>query len=105
MDSLKTWSIKIHYTFNVTKSSSKYVEVKCSNHQSSFPWRVRACYKELYYMWMITIYDGDHTCLNTCFYQDSKMIDSNLISSNIEGSISKEPKLPIKQVLCFANSD
>jgi len=100
-DALRMWSIKRHYTFKVTKSASKYLEMKCSkSDESDCPWRVRACYKELYGVWMITVYDGDHTCLNGRFRRNSKMINSDLIANIIEGAITKDPDLAIKQV-CF----
>lgn len=62
---LKIYSIKKYHTYKVEKMAAKYVEVKCAKFENGCNWNVNVYLKKNYNMWMITKYDGDHTCVSS----------------------------------------
>ncbi|KAF7842208.1 uncharacterized protein G2W53_004506 [Senna tora] len=71
-EAVKIFSFKRHLNYSVTRSGGKSYEATRVKHDNGCPWRVRACLKANLGMWLITKYDGDHSCATPSMSQDHR---------------------------------
>ena len=66
---VKMYSIKSHQEFNVYRSNTSLLVLKCKK-APDCQWRLRAMAVKDTGMFRITKYEGPHTCVNPCINQD-----------------------------------
>ncbi|XP_027342673.1 uncharacterized protein LOC113855290 [Abrus precatorius] len=94
-NALKHCAMKIHQSYFVTESKPTCLYVKCLNHTSGCPWRVRASLLKNSNKWKITRWGGSHTCVNM---RNHQKLDSDLICSCILGMVNEEPSVHISLI-------
>ncbi|KAF7833314.1 Serine/threonine-protein phosphatase 7 long form-like [Senna tora] len=90
-DALKLFSLKRHVDYRVTRSAEKFIECKCVHHAKGCKWRVRASYRVDLQLWMISRYDGPHSCASTVIAKDHPKLDSDMIA----GLVTEKADIPI----------
>ncbi|KAF7814527.1 uncharacterized protein G2W53_028496 [Senna tora] len=84
----------------VTRSSEKFIECKCVHHAKGCKWRVRASYRVDLQLWMISRYDGPHSCASTMIAKNHPKLDSDMIAGLIAGLVtSPQLCIPISLVV------
>ncbi|XP_027364652.1 uncharacterized protein LOC113871751 [Abrus precatorius] len=95
---VKHYAMRKHQTFFVVESKATTYVVKCVNHNSGCPWRVRASLPKNADKWKIIKWGGAHTCVNVSISQDHQKLDSKFICSCILGMVKEEPSVPISLI-------
>ncbi|XP_027335371.1 uncharacterized protein LOC113849571 [Abrus precatorius] len=95
---IKHYAMRKHQTFFVVESKTTTYVVKCVNHNSGCPWRVRASLPKNADKWKIIKWGGAHTCVNASISQDHQKLDSKFICSCILGMVKEEPSVPISLI-------
>ncbi|KAF7844439.1 uncharacterized protein G2W53_001344 [Senna tora] len=98
-DALKLFSLKRHVDYRVTGSAEKFIECKCVHHAKGCKWRVRASYRVDLQLWMISIYDGPHSCASTVIAKDHPKLDSDMIAGLVAGLVTEKADIPISLVV------
>ena len=82
---VKHYSMKTHHTFYVIESKPTILSLRCPNDDEDCPWRMRAHLPKKSNQWVVTKWEGRHTCLNPMLSQDHIKLDSDFICSCIVG--------------------
>ncbi|KAF7831392.1 uncharacterized protein G2W53_013725 [Senna tora] len=98
-NALKVFSLKRHVDYRVTRSAEKFIECKCLHHAKDCKWRVRASYRVDLQLWMISRYDGPHSCASTVIAKDHLKLDSDMIVGVIAGLVAEKTDIPISLVV------
>ncbi|KAF7842393.1 Serine/threonine-protein phosphatase 7 long form-like [Senna tora] len=98
-DALKLFSLKRHVDYRVTRSAEKFIECKCVHHAKGCKWRVRASYRVDLQLWMISRYDGPHSCASTVIAKDHPKLHSDMIAGVIAGLVIEKEDIPISLVV------
>ncbi|KAF7839004.1 uncharacterized protein G2W53_007486 [Senna tora] len=98
-DALKLFSLKRHVDYRVTRSAEKFIECKCLHHAKGCNWRVRASYRVDLQLWMISRYDGPHSCVSTAIAKDHPKLDSDMIAGVIASLVAEKADIPISLVV------
>ncbi|XP_027347954.1 uncharacterized protein LOC113859354 [Abrus precatorius] len=95
---IKHYAMRKHQTFFVVESKATTYVVKCVNHNSGCPWRVRASLPKNGDKWKIIKWGGAHTCVNASISQDHQKLDSKFICLCILGMVKEELSMPISLI-------
>ncbi|KAF7839052.1 uncharacterized protein G2W53_007534 [Senna tora] len=93
------FSLKRHVDYRVTRSVEKFIECKCLQHAKGCKWRVRASYRVDLQVWMISRYDGPHSCASTAIAKDHPKLDSDMIAGVIADLVAEKADIPISLVV------
>ncbi|KAF7833162.1 uncharacterized protein G2W53_015495 [Senna tora] len=98
-EAVKIFSFKRHVNYSVTRSRGKSYEVTCAKHDNGCPWRVRACLKVNLGMWLITKYEGNHSCATPSMSQDRSKLNSDIIVGLNRGIVERSADVPMSQIV------
>lgn len=92
---VKQYSMKIHQSFEVEKSTKSLWNVHCPNRSAGCPWRLRVILSKKADKWEVSKYGGPHSCVNAMLSQDHAKMDSNFICSCILGMVREQPAVTV----------
>ncbi|XP_061338116.1 uncharacterized protein LOC133284985 [Gastrolobium bilobum] len=92
---VKSYCMKINKEAIVVESTTMKLVLRCRNHESGCPWRMRAMKPKNGLMWVVSRWEGPHNCVTCNLSQDQRQLDSAFISSTILEMVKEEPHVSI----------
>ncbi|KAL4285557.1 hypothetical protein GQ457_16G010830 [Hibiscus cannabinus] len=95
---IKEYSIKKHVDYVVVESSPKTFFAKCVKYGEECNWKIRVSKIQKKNAWVVTKYNGSHTCLRTSINQDHRKLDSNVISYHVTKLVEANPRVLVSVI-------
>ena len=87
----------------ISRSTTTKLCVKCVD--ESCTWYVCAVMKPKFHkLWMITVYKGPHTCIQTGVQNDGRMMSCKFIADDILKKLCEDHTTPIKHLRSMIES-
>ncbi|KAE8676361.1 hypothetical protein F3Y22_tig00111617pilonHSYRG00036 [Hibiscus syriacus] len=90
---IKEYCIKCHVDIHVAESNQKTLYAKCVKYGLECKWKIRVSKNQRHDVWVITRYNGPHTCLRNFIEQDHRLLDSDVICEYVKAMVEKDPRI------------
>ncbi|KAE8653889.1 neurofilament medium polypeptide-like [Hibiscus syriacus] len=90
---IKEYCIKCHVDVHVAESNQKIIYAKCVKYVPKCKWKIRVSKNQRHDVWVITRYNGPHTCLRNSIEQDHRLLDSDVICKYVKAMVEKDPRI------------
>ncbi|KAE8661554.1 hypothetical protein F3Y22_tig00113725pilonHSYRG00965 [Hibiscus syriacus] len=90
---IKEYCIKCHVDVHVAESNQKTLYAKCVKYGPECKWKIRVSKNQRHDVWVITRYNGSHTCLRNSIEQDHRLLDSDVICEYVKAMVEKDPRI------------
>ncbi|KAE8688544.1 Proline-rich receptor-like protein kinase PERK13 [Hibiscus syriacus] len=90
---IKEYCIKCHVDIHVAESNQKTLYAKCIKYGLECKWKIRVSKNQRHDVWVITRYNGPHTCLRNFIEQDHRLLDSDVICEYVKAMVEKDPRI------------
>ncbi|RYR66691.1 hypothetical protein Ahy_A03g012753 [Arachis hypogaea] len=96
---MKDYTIRRGADYRVYESEPLKFYVKCTEYMSGCDWLIRVSMVRRKYCWVITRYNGSHTCTRVTISQDHSKLDSNTIAEAINPLVKADPSIKVKSII------